>query len=333
MTPAPVTVGLTAVILAVKNYESRVLTLPEHGGAALPYGGFNPEKHRTLELALRNWVDEQTGVRLGYVEQLYTFGNRHRDPRPEVRDQRVVTVSYLALVGPQKESSSFSGQWSPIYDFLPWEDHRSGPPPIQGRLVADLHLWAESGEKREDCLERKSRIESLFGTTSMPWDPEKAILRYELLYEAGLVSESHRDWVSFTGADRDQLPIRCPHPGSPEAWSRAKENGREMVMDHRRILASSLGRIRGKIRYRPVIFELLPPEFTLLHILRVSESLSGVPLHKGNFRRLLQDGLVQETGHKDTTQPGRPAELFRFRSSIVQERPAPGVGLPVRGRI
>ena len=102
-----------------------------------------------------------------------------------------------------------------------------------------------------------------------------------------------------------------------------------MGHDHRRILASSLGRLRGKIGYRPVIFELMPPEFTLLRIQKVAEALSGVPLHKQNFRRLvIQGGLVKETGHRDNTNPGRPAALFRFRRSVLQERPAPGVGLP-----
>jgi len=108
------------------------------------------------------------------------------------------------------------------------------------------------------------------------------------------------------------------------------QTGVAMGHDHRRILASSLGRLRGKIGYRPVIFELMPPEFTLLRMQKVAEALSGVPLHKQNFRRLvIQGGLVKETGHTDNSSPGRPAALFRFRRSVLQERPAPGVGLPL----
>lgn len=326
----PVTVGLTAVILAVKNYEAQVLTIGEGEEFSLPNGAFDPVRHRTLELGLRSWVDEQTGVKLGYVEQLYTFGNRFRDPRPEVRDHRIVTVSYLALVGPDQAPQTPGGLWSPIYRFLPWEDHRGGPPQEKEKLIASLEDWRDEaqGEAREA---RSRRIMTLFPPENVPWDPEKAILRYELLYEAGLVAESHRDWTSCSPEERIQLPMAGSRLGKTEAWTEATQRGTPMTMDHRRILASALGRIRGKIRYRPVIFELVPPEFTLLHIQKVSESLTGIPLHKGNFRRLLiQDGLVKETDRKDTTQPGRPAALFRFRSSVLQERPAPGVGLPLR---
>jgi hypothetical protein len=101
-----------------------------------------------------------------------------------------------------------------------------------------------------------------------------------------------------------------------------------MALDHRRILASALGRLRGKLKYRPVIFELLPATFTLLHLQRVVEALAGVRLHKQNLRRLVESGgLVEGTGRFDAATGGRPAELFRFRREVLRERPAPGVGL------
>jgi hypothetical protein len=102
-----------------------------------------------------------------------------------------------------------------------------------------------------------------------------------------------------------------------------------MALDHRRILATALGRLRGKIKYRPVVFELLPSVFTLWQLQRVVESLAGKPLHKQNFRRLLErGGLVEGTGQYDLSTGGRPAELFRFRRDVLRERSAPGVGLP-----
>ena len=105
-----------------------------------------------------------------------------------------------------------------------------------------------------------------------------------------------------------------------------------MVLDHRRMLATALGRMRGKIKYRPVVFELLPTTFTLLQLQRVAESLAGVRLHKQNFRRLVERaGLVEGTGRIDPATGGRPAELFRFRREVLRERPAPGVGLPGDG--
>mgnify|MGYP006379723821 FL=1 len=105
--------------------------------------------------------------------------------------------------------------------------------------------------------------------------------------------------------------------------------GRPLALDHRRILASALGRLRGKLRYRPVIFELLPGTFTLLKLQRTVEALAGVRLHKQNFRRLVeQGGLVEGTGRLEAGTGGRPAELFRFRRDVLRERPAAGVGLP-----
>ena len=102
-----------------------------------------------------------------------------------------------------------------------------------------------------------------------------------------------------------------------------------MALDNRRILATALGRVRGKLKYRPVVFELLPATFTLLHLQRVVEALSGVRLHKQNFRRLvINGGVVEPTGHQSTPARGRPAELFRFRREVLRERTASGIGLP-----
>ena len=137
--------------------------------------------------------------------------------------------------------------------------------------------------------------------------------RYELLYEAGLVSEAARDlgrrrrarWLAPDG-----LAPGCP--------------GAEMAVDHRRILATAIGRLRGKIKYRPVVFELMPPAFTLLQLQRTVEALAGVRLHKQNFRRLVeQQGLVEETGEISARTGGRPARLVRFRREVLLERPAP----------
>src|SRR5437763_860315 len=104
--------------------------------------------------------------------------------------------------------------------------------------------------------------------------------------------------------------------------------GVAMALDHRRILATALGRLRGKIKYRPVVFELMPPSFTLLQLQRTVEALSGVRLHKQNFRRLVEQlGLVEETGEISAATGGRPARLVRFRREVLLERPTPGLRL------
>ena len=62
---------------------------------------------------------------------------------------------------------------------------------------------------------------------------------------------------------------------------------------------------------------------------RVLQPLAGRPLHKQNFRRLVETGgLVEGTGVVEAHAKGRPAELFRFRREVLRERSTPGVGLP-----
>jgi hypothetical protein len=315
-------IGLNAVIVAVTEEVPRILTvrreLPEGGPAedALPFGPLEPETDRTLDRGLRRWVREQTGLDLGYVEQLYTFGDRNRDPGESRGGPRLVSVAYLALV--REVSVSGDARWRDWYEFFPWEDWRHGRPEVLDRAIAPaLTRWAAAAPDPMARQERRERAEIVFGLGGVARDGERVLERYELLYEAGLVPEARRDRIER--GEADQLP---PEDAKPLP-------ARAMALDHRRILATALGRLRGKLKYRPVVFELLPPTFTLLQLQRVVEALAGVRLHKQNFRRLVENaGLVEGTGRQDAQTGGRPAELFVFRREVLRERPAPGVGLP-----
>jgi hypothetical protein len=328
-------VGLNAVIVAVTGHEPRILTVrraehalapaaPEPGDGAdgerwdaLPFGPLDPQRDRTLERALRGWVCRQTGIELGYVEQLYTFADRDRGPRARDGGPRVVSVAYLALVREGRVAGAGEAAWRSWYAYFPWEDARGGRSPlIAGELLPRLDLWARRAEDAASEGARRARIDITFGTGGARWDAERVLERYELLYEAGIVSEAWRDRA--TAGERG-LPEPCDLGDRP------------MALDHRRIVATALGRLRGKLAYRPVVFELLPETFTLLQLQEVVEALAGMPLHKQNFRRLVEGGgLVEGTGGLRTHTGGRPAALFRFRSEVLRERPAPGVGLPGR---
>jgi len=315
-------IGLNAVIVAVTDEEPRLLAVHRTDDPAaaselaLPSGPLDPEQDRTLELALSAWVRGQTGVELGYVEQLYTFGNRFRDPRERSGGPRGIAIAYLALVREAPIDRPSEAIWMNWYDFLPWEDWRDGRPGVLEREIAPaLDRWVHLGADRAALAQRRERADICFGLGGAPWNGERVHDRFELLYEAGLVAEAVRDRPSAPGAaGRVDPGVRL---------------GRPLALDHRRILASALGRLRGKLRYRPVIFELLPGTFTLLQLQRTVEALAGVRLHKQNFRRLVeQGGLVEGTGRLEAGTGGRPAELFRFRRDVLRERPAAGVGLP-----
>jgi hypothetical protein len=332
MREGPLVIGLSAVVIAIHDGEAAVLTVrpqdPLTGAAStltgLPSGPFDPAGQRTFELALRAFVTEQTGFQLGYVEQLYTFGDEGRDaPLADfggVRspdDGRIISVGYLALTPEAVETPAPDTEWTPWRRFFPYEDWRSGRPAlIDDTLAPALRTWA--GRARGEAGEQRlARARALFALDGARWNEERVLDRYELLYEAGLAPEAERDRRRVSGQD-------APEPGVTPG------RGEPMVSDHRRILATGLARLRGKIKYRPVVFELTPPAFTLSSLQRMVEAISGVALHKQNFRRMVErTGLVEGLGRFDEETGGRPAELFRFRREALAAAPASGLSLPM----
>jgi 8-oxo-dGTP diphosphatase len=176
---------------------------PFEGRWALP-GGF-VRVDETLDEAAARELSEEASVRVGYLEQLYTFGDVHRDPR-----DRVVSVAYFALVNPAEHAP------------------------------------------RADTDARK-----------VAWFSARA------------------------------LP--------------------PLAFDHDRIVATALERLRSKVRYRPIGFELLPPTFTLTQLQRMYECILGKTLDKRNFRKkLLSFDLLEATKEKETGVAHRAAQLYRF---------------------
>lgn len=321
---ASLEINLTAVILAMRGDEPMVYASRLGAGLppGLPSGPFDPGRHRTLELGLRSFAQEQAGLTLGYVEQLYTFGDRGRllpegsgERASETAMPHLVSIGYLALTR-MAGGASPRDNFLPLYQFFPWEDWRGGRPAmLDGLLLPALEAWAEAepgSEAEGRGLTRRERLALSFGVDGTPFDEEKVLERYELLYSAGLIEEALRD-------------RRLQQQGLPPDL--AQELGQVMPFDHRRILATALGRLRGKLKYRPVVFELMADHFTLTDLQRKVEAISGHHLHKQNFRRLVETGgLVEPTGEQTTTK-GRPAALFRFRREVLRERPAPGLRL------
>lgn len=324
----PIEIGLHAAVVAVEGRRPLVLTVPGTSPngtvlAGLPFGPFKPNEHRTLDTGLRSWVEDQTHLRLGYVEQLYTFGDRGRG---DTSDTNFVSIGYLALVRHFEEQLENEARgWHSWYLHFPWEDWRDGQPILlSDALMPALGEWVrEAPEERSGAsgLDRLARFRLAFGCDlpekSSPnievWDEERVLERYELMYEAGLVDES----VIDGRVSKRRIETQ---PGQP------------MLHDHRRILATAIARLRAKLKYRPVVFELMPENFTLTELQQTVETLSGQNLHKQNFRRMVEKAdLVEPTGTTSSQTGGRPAAYFRFRRTILRERPAPGLRVGSRG--
>jgi 8-oxo-dGTP diphosphatase len=183
---------------------------PFAGVWAIP-GGF-VRMNESLEKAALRELAEETAVTDVYIEQLYTFGDPHRDPRT-----RVITVAYFALV--------------PHHAI----QHRPG----------------------DDAAET-----SWFSMSTLP----------------------------------------------------------PLAFDHEEILNYALQRLRYKLEYTAVGFELLPDVFTLTELQHAYEIILGEKLDKRNFRRkILAAEILEETGRKKKEAEGRPATLYRYRRDAVAE--------------
>jgi hypothetical protein len=313
----PIEVGLTAAIVAMEADEPRIVVAADAGSATrtgLPFGPFDPLAHRTFEIGLRAFVAAQTALSVGYVEQLYTFGDRGRHAHTGDTGPHMISVGYLALTRMPDNAAALHAAgagFEPWYRFFPWEDWRAGRPDIlDDAILPLLEAWARGGRgEAARPLTRRERLRHSFGAGG--WDEEKVLDRYELLYEAGLIEEARRD-----GREAGIARTKIPPLGEP------------MRFDHRRILATAIARLRAKLKYRPVVFELMPRDFTLTELQRTVEAISGRHLHKQNFRRLVETAaVVESTGETSTATGGRPAALFRFRREVEEERPAPGLRL------
>jgi hypothetical protein len=232
-----VELGLNAAIVSVRAQQPQILVVsPDTAGAGefdtLPFGPFSPRAHRTLEIGLRAWVKQQTGLELGYVEQLYTFADRGRHAEPGDTASHITSVGYLALTRGSDEEL-LGSHWSPWYAYFPWEDWRCGKPEIlAAEIEPRLKEWAERTPASDEPmrpLRRAERLRVCFGAGA-GFDEERVLERYELLYEAGLVTESSPPpWVGCAASSNTGrwcsscCPRNSPCSSCKRPWRRSPE--------------------------------------------------------------------------------------------------------------
>lgn len=308
MTDTALSAELVAVLVAVTQAQPRVLTT--QCARALPAGPLQ-HTHQSLQNGLRQWVEQQTHHELGYVEQLYTFADKGRF---HASGERVISVSYLALTIEDSTDDVDDVGWQDWYRYFPWEDHRQGTPNIlSDAIIPHLKQWICSEPTLQQ--QRSQRVALAFGLEGATWNEDMVLQRYELLFESNLVLEGQRQTNQADDLVEDDIQSKL---------------GLSMRYDHRRILATGMARLRAKIKYRPVMFELMPDQFTLLQLQQTVEAIAGRVLHKQNFRRLIeQQNLVEETGTLTAGTAGRPAKLFRFKGDVILERAIAGTKLPL----
>lgn len=203
-----------SVLLIERKYD------PFKGHWAIP-GGLVLE-NESLEQAVERELEEETGVKVDYLEQLYTFGAVNRDPR-----NRVVAVAYYGLVN-----------------------------------KSDFHLYAST-------------------------DAESA------------------KWFLW-----DELPQLC--------------------FDHDNILEKAVARLRGKIRYEPVGFELLDDKFPFSDLHKLYEAILDIKIDRRNFKKkFLQLNILTELDEKISEGKGRPGSLFRFNKQRYFEMKSSGMNFEI----
>lgn len=299
-------VELAACLVSVEGDEPVVLVDERSPSEArFPSVAFDPGAHKCLDRGVRDWLLENTGLELGRLEQVHTA--RRSGAGGGIGEPcSALSIGFLGLVPPQQRTSVTQGTWRRCLDFMPWEDRRrrgglTGHERVGQLLLDRLQSSTLVGEQ---ALERQSRrVRTAFGLDSTTWEETSTLERCALVQKlAPYLSEPNS--VAYVEGIT----------GETVAPSR-------MVPDHLQILAAALGRLRARLRVRPIAVDLVPPVFTLLDLQRSAEAILGPSLHKQNFRRYVEGaGVIEATGTMRQQTGGRPAQLFRFRREGVSER-------------
>lgn len=217
-------------------------------------------------------------------------------PRPSVAvDLVILTIvdCELRVLLVRRKEHPFKGEWALPGGFL-----RVGTE--AGDLGEDLDAAAERELREETGLGSGVYLEQLYTFGKANRDPRTRV-----------VSVAY-----FALVRPDLVPLVRPGGDVGEVgWHRARRPPR-LAFDHREILQTALGRIRGKIDWSDIAFELVPPTFTIQELRAVHEVVKGAHQDPGNFRkrfeRMVEDGLIERAPGKRLTA-SKPARVYRFK--------------------
>lgn len=125
--------------------------------------------------------------------------------------------------------------------------------------------------------------------------------------------------VYFALLDAERLQVEAASDASDVGWF-SVYNLPSLAFDHGKIIQYALSRLRGKLDYTTIAFNLLPEQFTLRELQRVYEIILHKRLDKRNFRkRILATGILEDTGAKKMQGTHRPARLYRFNPAAERK--------------
>lgn len=219
-------------------------------------------------------------------------------------DVALLTVSdagHLATLLVRREESPAKGRWALPGTFV--------------RIDEPLDESAARALSTKCGIERVF-LEQLYTFGAPKRDPRTRVVTvaYYALVHARRLAEAH----ARARVARIDVPWEGETGGEVEVLS-AEGEALPLAFDHATILGTAVKRIRGKLDYTPIGFQLLPERFTLAALQHVHETVLGRPLNKDSFRRrMLASGQLEATGDREEGVDHRPPELYRFaRRSAV----------------
>lgn len=278
------TIGETAITNYRKLPESKLQVLlikrkehPFQGAWALP-GGF-VQIDESVETCAYRELSEETGVRDVYLEQLYTWGDVARDPR-----MRVITVSYMALA----------------------PKHRMSLKPGTDASEAAWFDVTYALTKEERTI-NENRINHVYYFTLMlkcDLDNQSCGLMNQ---DKGQINQNKGQIIELNA----QIKIHKVIENGTVSVTHVLESQEGVAFDHGKIIAYAVERLRNKIEYTDIIFNMMPQTFTQTALQQAYETILSESLLKANFRRKIGKMLI-ETDDYYSHQGHRPSKLYRF---------------------